>query len=167
MDHAPAPPPGLGWVPSATFLCPVHALVSDLVCMESPLLQGIFCPSPAMPLWTPVSVKLEGAPHGIPHALCPGPLPTGPARAHPYLWDTEQCWPHPTRTPFSDSRSPPLEPGGVHRHLVPWEDGEAARGGRMWGLEGRGGAGWGAGSRWLAGKQERRGWGWRRIRPGA
>ena len=25
----------------------------------------------------------------------------------------------------------------------------------------------GGGSRWLAGKQERRGWGWRRIRPGA
>lgn len=50
--------------------------------------------------------------------------------------------------------------------MPPWEDGEAARGGRTWRLEGLGGAP-GGGRQPVMEKQERHGWGWRRVRSDA
>ena len=126
VDHAPAPAPRAGpGPPPATFLCPAHALVSDLLCMKCPLLQGIFCPSPAAPLCTSrVSQAGRGTPWHTSRSV-PRPLADRPSQSPPYLWDTERCWPH-THPTISDSRPPPLEPGGVHTHLDPWEGRRAA-----------------------------------------
>lgn len=156
----PAPRAGLGPLGHLSLSSPCPCLRSGLH-EEPPSPGNLLSKRSCASLDTCISQAGRGTPWHTSRSV-PRPLADRPSQSPPLPLGHRAVLATPYTHPPSVTQDPPLlEPGRVHRYLVPWEDGEAARGGRMWGLEGRGGAGW------PAGKQERRGWGWRRVRPGA
>lgn len=139
----PAPRAGLGPLGHLSLSSPCPYLRSGL--HEEPpspgnLLSKCSCAS----LDTCISQAGRGTPWHTSRSV-PRPLADRPSQSPPLPLGHRAVLAAPyTHAPSVTQDPPLLEPGGVHRYLVPWEDGEAARGGWMWGLEGRGGAGWGA-----------------------